>query len=332
MILDVACQDNLNSARYVYLDDKKQYVGLTIGIGSYIVDAALEFGSMRGHVLVGNYSSIGHRVKFISGLNHNGNFISTYPFRDLLGEATDLAVNTYFESNHNQIIIGNDVWIGADVTILGGVRIGNGVIIGTGAIVARDVPPYAVVAGNPAVVKKYRFSPEIIELLQKLKWWNWDMDRIVSHWREFEQPVAFLQKYAAAVQAEQPALEENGVVRAVRDLHNAGYTICYLRPDMYSSEQVWEYALAKMKKRLNKGKILLVLGIDEKQLALAEEKVLSQKMSDCGMNNVVVVDSMYETALLRMADILLTTKECAYSYLLDGISKNCRVMYAYDLQ
>lgn len=64
---------------------------------------------MRGHVLVGNYSSIGHRVKFISGLNHNGNFISTYPFRDLLGEATDLAVNTYFESNHNQIIIGNDV-------------------------------------------------------------------------------------------------------------------------------------------------------------------------------------------------------------------------------
>ena len=56
------------------------------------------------------------------------------------------------------------VWIGADVTLLGGVRIGNGAIIGAGAVVAKDVPPYAVVVGNPARVIKYRFSPEEISL------------------------------------------------------------------------------------------------------------------------------------------------------------------------
>lgn len=333
MILDVACQDNLNSARYVYLDDKKQYVGLAIGIGSYIVDATLEFGSLRGHVQVGNYSSIGHRVRFITGLNHNGNFISTYPFRVFCGEAIEGAVNTYFESNHNQIIIGSDVWIGADVTLLGGVRIGNGAIIGAGAVVAKDVPPYAVVVGNPARVIKYRFSPEAISFLQRLKWWNWERERIISHWHEFEQPQEFMQKYAGDVlQFGQGDLADDGMICSLKNLRQAGYKIWYMQPDLYSTEHVWEYAVEKMQSGLAPSKKILILGIGASNISLSDENGLNQKLGRYQNDNILVVDKGYEENILSMADGLLTTKENVNAYLIDMVDEKCHIMYAYDLQ
>lgn len=77
--------------------------------------------------------------------------------------------------------IGNDVWIGWGVLIKGGVTIGNGAVIGARSVVTKDVPPYAVVAGVPAKVIKYRFEQEKIDLLQQLQWWNWDIDRIYEN-------------------------------------------------------------------------------------------------------------------------------------------------------
>lgn len=72
----------------------------------------------------------------------------------------------------NTLIIGNDVWIGNGAKVLEGVEVGDGAIIGAGAIVAKDVPPYAIVGGNPAKVIRYRFDDDIIERLLKIKWWN----------------------------------------------------------------------------------------------------------------------------------------------------------------
>ena len=77
--------------------------------------------------------------------------------------------------------IGNDVWIGWDVLIKGGVTIGNGAVIGARSVVTKVVPPYAVVAGVPAKVIKYRFEQEKIDLLQQLQWWDWDIDRIYEN-------------------------------------------------------------------------------------------------------------------------------------------------------
>ena len=77
------------------------------------------------------------------------------------------------------IIVGNDVWIGAKAMILSGVMIGDGAIIGAGAVVTRNVPPYAVVAGVPAKIIRYRYNPEQIAALLKIAWWNWSIDKIV---------------------------------------------------------------------------------------------------------------------------------------------------------
>ena len=76
------------------------------------------------------------------------------------------------------IIIGNDVWFGFGSTVRNGVTIGDGAIIAAGAFVVKDVPPYSIVAGNPARVVKMRFDDISIARLQKIAWWNWPLEKI----------------------------------------------------------------------------------------------------------------------------------------------------------
>ena len=80
--------------------------------------------------------------------------------------------------NKGDIVIGNDVWIGYDAVIMAGVKIGDGAIIGTRAVVTKDVEPYSIVGGVPAKEIRKRFSPDVIEKLQSLQWWNWSRDKI----------------------------------------------------------------------------------------------------------------------------------------------------------
>ena len=79
------------------------------------------------------------------------------------------------------IIVGNDVWIGRRAMILSGVNIGDGAVIGASAVVAKDVPPFAVVVGNPGRIVKYRFAAEDIDLLLSLKWWDWPDAKLFEH-------------------------------------------------------------------------------------------------------------------------------------------------------
>ena len=81
-------------------------------------------------------------------------------------------------ASFQETIIGNDVWIGSNVMIVAGVRIGDGAVIGGGAIVTRDVPPYAIFAGVPARLIRYRFSEEIRNRLLVSEWWNLDTDLV----------------------------------------------------------------------------------------------------------------------------------------------------------
>ncbi len=79
--------------------------------------------------------------------------------------------------------IGNDCWIGENVFICGGVKIGDGAVVFAGAVVTKDVPPYAVVAGVPARILKYRFDEETIKFLLDFKWWHKDLKWLQENWR-----------------------------------------------------------------------------------------------------------------------------------------------------
>ena len=104
---------------------------------------------------------------------HNLQGISTSPvFTERDNPSGSCWTEKHEENVLRPVTIGNDVWIGVRVIILGGVKIGNGAVIGAGSVVTRDVPPYAVVAGAPARLIRYRFEEPVIRRLEELQWWN----------------------------------------------------------------------------------------------------------------------------------------------------------------
>lgn len=131
-------------------------------------------------LIIGKFCSIACGAKFIFNCaNHTLTSLSTYTF-PLFFEEWDLPkseVATAWD-NKGDIVIGNDVWIGYDAVIMAGVTVGDGAIIGTRAVVKKDVEPYSIVGGIPAKEIRKRFSPDIVARLQKLQWWNWDIEKI----------------------------------------------------------------------------------------------------------------------------------------------------------
>ena len=114
-------------------------------------------------LIIGNYVSIANNVSFILGGNHNFDTITTYPLKSFV-------LNDHYKDTFSKgpIIIEDDVWIGFGVIILSGVKVGKGAIIAAGSVVTKNVPPYALIGGNPAKIIKYRFDGAVIDQLLKL--------------------------------------------------------------------------------------------------------------------------------------------------------------------
>lgn len=94
--------------------------------------------------------------------------------------------NGNWESTSQECILGNDIWIAAGVDILRGITIGSGAIIGAGTVVTKDVPPYAVVVGNPGKVIRMRCSEEIIKRMLEIEWWDFPSDVISNNLDVFQ--------------------------------------------------------------------------------------------------------------------------------------------------
>jgi virginiamycin A acetyltransferase len=124
---------------------------------------------------------IASNVTFImNGANHLTDAITTFPFA-IFGHGWENAMDGKSYPRKGDINIGNDVWIGYNATIMAGVTIGNGAIIAANATVTKNVEPYAVVGGNPAIEIRKRFSAENIAKLQALQWWNWPPEKITAN-------------------------------------------------------------------------------------------------------------------------------------------------------
>jgi acetyltransferase-like isoleucine patch superfamily enzyme len=133
------------------------------------------------HVSIGKFCSIGPDVKIGLFPHPTRSFVSTSPAfysKGNIGCPLPLTEETVFDSSVPETVIGHDVWIGANVIIPGGVTIASGACIAAGAIVVKDVPPYAIVGGNPAALIRYRFSDAEIRMLLESKWWDWPLDEL----------------------------------------------------------------------------------------------------------------------------------------------------------
>lgn len=218
---------------------------ISLGEGSYIDGAEVNFGDEECLVAVGKYTSIGRDVRFIVGLNHDYRKISSYPFttikKILNGEKN---VNPGdVEGNEKDIIIGSDVWIGTGVTIMGGVRIGDGAIIGAGAVVAKNIPPYAVAVGNPVKIIKYRFENKAIDMLEEIKWWNRGAEWV-------EKNICLLE--GNNIRDIYECLDEKRMMSDFGCLKKEGYRIFYVIPNEKTGKKFFKKCIDYIKD-INKG-------------------------------------------------------------------------------
>lgn len=140
-------------------------------IGPHHVVRQLHAGSS-----IGKYCSIAQGTRFLFKGKHNTDWVSTYPFKTMLN--LDVPLNDL--PSNAPITIGNDVWIASNVSIMQGVSVGDGAILAQEALITKDVPPYAIVGGNPARIIRYRFAHEDINALLELQWWNLPEHQIVQ--------------------------------------------------------------------------------------------------------------------------------------------------------
>jgi virginiamycin A acetyltransferase len=159
---------------YTYYDDFEN-------VENFEKNVKYHFDFVGDKLIIGKFCMIASGVTFImNGANHLTNAFTTYPFA-IFGSGWENAMDGKSYPQKGDINIGNDVWIGYNATIMAGVTIGDGAIIATNATVIKDVAPYSIVGGNPAIEIKKRFTDEIITKLLELKWWNWDIEKITKN-------------------------------------------------------------------------------------------------------------------------------------------------------
>ena len=135
---------------------------------------------------VGRFTSIGDNVGFNRGKHPIIEpYVSTSPMFYSIRKQNGytFAEEQQFDETGKDVYIGNDCWIGERVFLVSGIKIGDGAVVYAGAVVTKDVPPYAVVAGVPAKIIKYRYDKDTIKFLMELKWWNMDINWLKNNWQ-----------------------------------------------------------------------------------------------------------------------------------------------------
>lgn len=168
---------------------------VSLDIKSYLGIAAIE--GYSGVIDIGKYSSLAWKITFEMGLNcdHNHKNVSNYGQDHLNWNVPE---NFYHNNHYCKMIIGNDVWVGRGCCLKSTkpdkpLTIGDGAIVAADSVVVKDVPPYAIVGGNPAKFIKWRFPEKTIEALLRIKWWDWSLDKIHDNFQYFNDIEKFIE-------------------------------------------------------------------------------------------------------------------------------------------
>lgn len=216
---------------------------ISFDVDSYVVGAeiqsALNFSPEAGRhcIMVGKSCAMAEDITFMLDLDHDYDSVVQGDPRFLL-EIEDSAPRPRRARRKGTIIIQNDVWVGHGATIMNGVTLHNGCVVAAGSVVTKDVPPYAIMGGNPARVLKYRFDEDTAAGLQKIAWWDWP-DQVLQERRDdfFLPPEQFVKKYLPL--ADNPPLPAD-ILREARD---AGRQIVLFVPDVESRWPLYPHVL-----------------------------------------------------------------------------------------
>ena len=181
---------NVKKGREVKIYSGCQIVDSVIGDFTYC-----SYDTKINKANIGKFCSIASRVT-IGAAEHPLDWISTSPvFEDVKNSGTNVRFATEKLPPVKTTTIGHDVWIGEGAMIKQGITIGNGAVIGAMAMVTKDVPPYAIVAGIPAKIIRFRFDKNTISALQESEWWNYDDDKLKEMGKYIRNPEEFLKHY-----------------------------------------------------------------------------------------------------------------------------------------
>jgi virginiamycin A acetyltransferase len=173
-IRNTVSNPNITIGDYTYYDDPEDSENFERNV-------LYHFPFIGDRLIIGKFCALARGVKFImNGANHKLDGFSTYPFYIFGGweTATPQPGDLPYKGD---TVIGNDVWIGYEVVVMPGVKVGDGAIVAAKSVVVGDVPPYAIVGGNPAKLIRQRFGDDLVEALLAIAWWNWDIGKITRN-------------------------------------------------------------------------------------------------------------------------------------------------------
>ena len=300
-----------NSCRNTTLFKSNELPVFTIGRGSYIVSGSIQTG-MPFNLHIGQFCSMATDITFMLQIGKDYSRVTTSA--DELVASLDNVMSNDQHITKGQIIIQNDVWIGHNSTIMSGVKIGNGAVIGCDSHVVKDVPPYAIVGGNPAKIIKYRFTDEQIYDLQNIAWWDWSDSVLTERKSDFSLPIQdFIDKY-----------------KSVESIHIPNKDTDYKRilffPDFDISYPLWKRVIGEYCDKCRKGIVLGELfiyvpeNINTDRYINELEQFLEENYDGSGDIYVQVGQISDESELFLSSDYFVTSnhkKTVYYSCLAD---------------
>ncbi|BAP80151.1 group 1 glycosyl transferase [Pseudomonas sp. MT-1] len=167
--------------------------------GSSFVSSVMDRHSFCGYNCdiycadIGRFTSIASGV-VVGGARHPMEWVGMSPVFYKGRDSIKKKFSTYDLPTVTRVVVGHDVWIGRNAIVLSGVKVGDGAVVGAGAVVTKDVPPYAIVVGNPAKIVRYRFDEYLIRSFIEISWWDMEDDAIEKYSYLCKSPIDFINK------------------------------------------------------------------------------------------------------------------------------------------